>query len=126
MDGSGAFVTLDSGGTVTSVLLKDGTQPSLANSEDTNGNLITVSSGTLAKHSGAMPGSDTLNRMPLTVTGSAPNPQTWTYTDSNGTTQTWTVTYTTISLEKACGSNTTSCTDLTLSAVVPQSLQLHG
>lgn len=121
LDATDTVVNLNSDGTVSSLILKDGTKPINGALEDTNGNLITNAGA--PKNVENYPGADTLNRYPLVASGSAPNPQTWTYTDSNGNTQTWTVTYTTIAVANQCGTNT-HCFDPTASLTVPQTLQL--
>jgi len=119
LDGSGVFTKVDRNGLIANFFLKDGS----TFTEETNGNLIAFSSSTSPAHTISLIGADTLDRTPLTVTGSAPNPQTWTYTDSNGSTQTWTVTYTTITLASMCGS-LSFCGQFPSSLTVPQTVQL--
>ncbi|MGC2163148.1 MAG: RHS repeat-associated core domain-containing protein [Silvibacterium sp.] len=60
--------------------------PGVGTSTDTNGNEISASS------SGVF--TDTMGKTALKVSGSAPNPVVYTYTDSNGNSQTVTVNYT--------------------------------
>ncbi|KAA6459568.1 hypothetical protein DYQ86_15715 [Acidobacteria bacterium AB60] len=69
--------------------------PGAASAQDTNGNVISASS------SGVF--TDTMGTTALSVSGVAPNPVIYTYTDPNGTHQTITVNYTQYTVQTAFG-----------------------
>jgi RHS repeat-associated protein len=71
--------------------------PGAATAQDTNGNQISASS------TGVF--TDTMGKTALTVSGSAPNPVVYTYTDSNGHAQTVTVNYTPYTVQTAFGAS---------------------
>jgi RHS repeat-associated protein len=83
----------DKSGKVFSVPIDTGTGS--ASAVDTNGNEVTVN--------GSGQFTDTTGNVVLTVAGTAPSPETFVYTDTNGNSQTVTMTYATYTVQTAFG-----------------------
>ena len=130
LDGSGIWVVRGpGGGTLTSVILKDGTRvgPTI---EDSNGNAIAPNKDTTGRPLLAATNQGTTSY--LTLLGySVPGPQytTWEYTDSNGQSQTFRLDYEAIDIQTAfCGhglsAGTGTCEDYSSAILVPKKLTL--
>ncbi len=100
-DGSGYTLNVTNY-TQGTVVAPDGTQFSVPDANygagsaiDSNGNEISIDgSGHIT---------DTTGKVALTIAGSAPNPHTFSYTDTNGNAQTATITYTSYTVQTAFG-----------------------
>jgi len=131
LDGTGTLVDISQYPTI-KITLKDGTVVGVsANQEDSNGNLMSVSS-------------DMLNRNPLTISNvgsqtyttphgtkiTGPQYTTWTYTDSNGASQSYTLNYVAIDVNTHfCGFQLPpvlpgDCTEYTGTYLAPSELLL--